>query len=308
MRTYFIPRTRDGFFARLFDGLGLYQVVDFFSVATPYGRVRHGALWSVVVHVLVLVIMALLFARKAILPEPPLPMIVSLAVPGRAEPTAPQVSPEPPQEAALPPPPAHRAGAIHPVAPPPRSLVTSQAPAPLTAPPPLAQPSAPSNNDMMALVSAHRAQRDAEAELEHSIEAQENTSETAEQRANRLARANVAASLRPPQGGHGMFEVRSVGLHDAELIFDGWNNDFHHDARQDIQVAQGSEPSLELAVVRKMIQIIHTRTQTDFTWESHRLGRIVALSARPEDNSGLEDFLMLEFRDDFLPGRSKPNR
>jgi len=56
-----------------------------------------------------------------------------------------------------------------------------------------------------------------------------------------------------------------------------------------------------LAVVRKIIEIIRAQQPGDFIWVSRRLGRQVALSARPGDNAGLEDFIMRDF---FGDGRS----
>jgi len=47
--------------------------------------------------------------------------------------------------------------------------------------------------------------------------------------------------------------------------------------------------------VRRMIELIRTHYKGDFKWESHRLDRVVTLSARPEDSEGLEDFLLREF-------------
>ena len=66
-----------------------------------------------------------------------------------------------------------------------------------------------------------------------------------------------------------------------------------------IQVEQGSEADIRIAVVKKMIVIIRQHTQEDFTWESHRLGRTIHLSARPEDSAGLQQFLLREFFPDF---------
>ena len=51
--------------------------------------------------------------------------------------------------------------------------------------------------------------------------------------------------------------------------------------------------ALLLAVA--MIVLIRSHYTGDFFWESHRLGRTVTLSARAEDNDGLEDFMMREF-------------
>jgi hypothetical protein len=60
-------------------------------------------------------------------------------------------------------------------------------------------------------------------------------------------------------------------------------------------VRREGNPSIEVAVVRKMISIIREYAKEDFTWESQRLGRDVQLSARLSDNAGLEDFMMQEF-------------
>jgi hypothetical protein len=40
---------------------------------------------------------------------------------------------------------------------------------------------------------------------------------------------------------------------------------------------------------------MRTHYSGDFHWESHRLQRVIVLSARPEDQRRLEDFLMVEF-------------
>lgn len=82
---------------------------------------------------------------------------------------------------------------------------------------------------------------------------------------------------------------------DAEFVFFGWNKDIKRNSRQRIEVTRGEHPSIELAVVRRMIGIIREHEKGDFTWVSHRLGREVTLSARPSDTVGLEEFLMKEF-------------
>ncbi len=62
-----------------------------------------------------------------------------------------------------------------------------------------------------------------------------------------------------------------------------------------IEVRRGNNPTIEIAVVRRMIAIIREYVKEDFTWESQRLHRDVELSARLSDNAGLEDFMMQEF-------------
>ena len=56
---------------------------------------------------------------------------------------------------------------------------------------------------------------------------------------------------------------------------------------------KGENPSIDLAIVRRMIGIIRETQKGDFVWRTGA-GRSVTLSARPEDNAALEDFLMDE--------------
>ena len=58
------------------------------------------------------------------------------------------------------------------------------------------------------------------------------------------------------------------------------------------------------AMVRRMIELIRTHYTGDFNWESHRLQRVVVLSARKEDQGELEDFLMREFFGTPLPRKA----
>ena len=57
----------------------------------------------------------------------------------------------------------------------------------------------------------------------------------------------------------------------------------------------GPDGDINRAIAKKMIEIIRRDYNGDFHWESYRLGRTVILSARQEDNAGLEDFLISEF-------------
>jgi len=64
------------------------------------------------------------------------------------------------------------------------------------------------------------------------------------------------------------------------------------------EVPRGSHPNTQIAVVRKIIEIIREQENGNFLWESLRLRRDVTLSARPADNAGLEAFMMEEFFSD----------
>jgi len=119
-------------------------------------------------------------------------------------------------------------------------------------------------------------------------------------RATRLAAANLATpkaqgiGVDPSRSG-GVFQIKSKGVDYAEFMFFGWHADARRDLSQLVEVRKGGNSTIELAVVRKMIEIIRTHEQADFPWRSHRLNRTVTLSARPRDTAGLEEFLMREF-------------
>jgi hypothetical protein len=86
-----------------------------------------------------------------------------------------------------------------------------------------------------------------------------------------------------------------MGVRTARFSFRGWTTDYNNSRREIIDVDAGLNGDVERAVVRRMIELIRRHFNGNFNWESHRLNRVVVLSARMEDNAGLEDFLMLEF-------------
>lgn len=113
----------------------------------------------------------------------------------------------------------------------------------------------------------------------------------------------VASSVPAPQSPvdderryrGGIFAITRMGYDDAEFLFFGWKNDAGRQPAQAIDVRLGANQDMRIAVVRRMIALIREHEQADFQWQSWRLGRIVLLSARPEDNVRLEDFLLREF-------------
>jgi len=88
---------------------------------------------------------------------------------------------------------------------------------------------------------------------------------------------------------------------DARLKFFGWDKDIDRNALQIFTVRLGNNKNMQIAVVRKIIQIIRSQVKGDFVWESKRLGRPITLSARMKDNAGLEAFLLREFAEDASP-------
>jgi outer membrane biosynthesis protein TonB len=169
---------------------------------------------------------------------------------------------------------------------------------PLTPAPNVAQQQAPAPaEDFSARIEANRKRR-AEAIAQDPALAQA-ASETADQRASRIARENVAFSQRG-QGAErdqtgGVFQLRDVRTHSAEFMFRGWNNNFKRNWSQLVAVDQGSEADIETAVVKRMIALIRSHKEGEFIWESHRLGRQITLNADPAYETELRQFLLKEF-------------
>lgn len=103
------------------------------------------------------------------------------------------------------------------------------------------------------------------------------------------------ATLRGREGVGGVFQILHMGTRTGEFAFNGWRPESQRQWREVIEVDAGAGGNLELAMVRRMIELIRTHYTGDFHWESHRLQRVVVLSARPEDSAELEDFMMREF-------------
>ena len=106
--------------------------------------------------------------------------------------------------------------------------------------------------------------------------------------------ANVRRNLQT-SGTSGIFQILRIGPRTAEFSFRAWTTGQSNPRLQYIQVDAGPDGSVERAIIRRMIQLIREHYKEDFNWESHRLHRVVVLSAREKDTKGLEDFLMREF-------------
>lgn len=168
------------------------------------------------------------------------------------------------------------------------------------APPPPPSP-APDNaappTDMSEMVAAARARRGAAGV---AVPQDPPADDAGKSQGDEVARANIARSIaqaRGPRTSGGVFQITHKGVREAEFLFRGWDNDSRAAARQLVRVDAGPNGDVEDAIVRRMIQIIRERQSGDFSWNSYRLGRVVVLSARPEDNAGLMAFLKQEFFD-----------
>jgi hypothetical protein len=104
-------------------------------------------------------------------------------------------------------------------------------------------------------------------------------------------------------GTNGIFEVTSLSGRHASFAFRGWTSDYSNSRREYFEVEASTGEDVRLAVIRRMIKLIRQHYQGDFSWDSQRMGRVITMSARPEDNAALENFMMREI---FSPNYRSP--
>ena len=257
-------------------------------------RTRRFLVWlaiSIAIHVLFAVLTPPVTPHETLTTVSTGPLTVELVPEKPAVATAEQVAPVPRKAEAQPPP------IRRPVVPPrtiaregPKPIVPLPVPEPAQpqpAPPPPREPPV----DMMASIAARRAQREA---AEAAMARGPHNPNAAE-----LAEANIERNLRfvPGGGVGGVFQILSKGQLSAEFAFNGWEPDKDRKWREVIEVHVKPGEDIERGIVKRMMELIRGHYKEDFRWESRRKGRVVVLSARPEDTEGTEDFLMEEFFD-----------
>ncbi|CAH1204419.1 hypothetical protein NTGBS_530001 [Candidatus Nitrotoga sp. BS] len=146
---------------------------------------------------------------------------------------------------------------------------------------------------MASYISAAKARRLA-AERSDERDDAEAISKQRQLSADEKRMANIRRNLMP-EGTSGIFQIISKGVRTARFSFRGWTTDYNNSRREIIDVDAGLNGDVERTIIRRMIELIRKHFEGDFNWESRRLNRVVVLSARMEDNTGLEEFLMLEF-------------
>lgn len=169
--------------------------------------------------------------------------------------------------------------------------------APLPPPEP-ARPSPPAM-DMLAMIEARRAARDAASEPA----APPRRSVPSPDPATVVLERNLRSLTAGEGDTSGIFHILDIGVRSGEFAFNGWRSGSANQWRQVIVVEAAPGEPVELAMVRRMIQLIRTHYTGDFNWNSRRLGRTVVMSARLEDQVDLEDFLVREFFDMPPPSR-----
>jgi hypothetical protein len=161
-------------------------------------------------------------------------------------------------------------------------------------PPVQATMTPPPPQDMSEMIAKRRAEREAQNPAPPAPPAPE----TDKEKGLRIAKANIAGAQGRSNGADrddtgGIFSV-DKSYHSAEVKFRGWNTNFKRNWTQQVHVDQGGEIDIETAVAKKMIEVIRKEKQGDFEWDSRRLGKVVMLSARKEDEKELIAFLLKE--------------
>lgn len=156
-----------------------------------------------------------------------------------------------------------------------------------------ADPNLEAPTDMMAYINQARARRRAAGTFDERENA-ETMAPGRQPSEDEIRMANIKRNLQAP-GTSGVFQIIRIGVRTAEFSFRGWTEDSSNSRRELVEVEAGPDGDIERAIIRRMIQLIRQYHEGYFNWESPRLGRVVVLSARVEENVGLEDFLMREF-------------
>jgi hypothetical protein len=161
--------------------------------------------------------------------------------------------------------------------------------------------------DMSAMLDAARKRRNDARERDR--DPNEASEETEAQRANRIARANIGragnAQGRDQNDAGGVFQVRRMGVSSGEFFFRGWNTAFGRTSNQLINVFAGDGDDIQLAMVKKMIEIIRAEKPDEFMWDSRRLGRTITLNAGPAHRAELTQFLLSEFFPEYAAARRR---
>jgi hypothetical protein len=238
------------------------------------------------------------------LAPPAATMPATLPTPAPVLPPA-KVRPEPKAAQRLPAPKKERKR-LHAVEPAPAKTAPAAAPLMVAPPAPPAPPVATVPDDMSSMLEAARKRRAAARGLGYPVaDGSEPAPEDDAQRANRIVLANVAAAQIGSKGVDrdqhgGVFQIRRVGLHDAEFMFRGWNTSFGRNSSQLVSVEQGASSDIRLAIVKKMVELIRSKKTDEFLWNSHRLDKELMLSAKPEHETELQQFLLREFFPDYV--------
>jgi len=158
----------------------------------------------------------------------------------------------------------------------------------------------PQEVDMQAYIEAQRKRRGAPAQTDQAEE-----SEAA--RGTRNALANIGAingrGGEDKTASEAEFSIVDQTFSSAKMKLRVWNPNFKRNWLTQIEVERGSDPDIETAIVKRLVEIMQKQGATDFVYHSRRLKRDVFLSARPQDTQELMNFLYKEIFPEYKPLR-----
>jgi TonB family protein len=93
----------------------------------------------------------------------------------------------------------------------------------------------------------------------------------------------------------GVFEILSIGPRIGIFRYVPSSDTPEKSTRRTYTVDAGRGGDVQAAIIARMIAIIREQYPDNFNWQSIRLGRVVILSARREDETELAQFLMADF-------------
>lgn len=152
--------------------------------------------------------------------------------------------------------------------------------------------------DTTSRIEAARERRrllEADAAQQNNTAKRANNSPSEDDIAMARIKANIQAANYNRKGTNGIFQILNKGVQTGRFSFRGWTNNPRETTRQTFEVDAGVGGNVELAMIRRMIELIREHYTGDFNWDSHRLNRVVVLSARQADTATLEAFMMKEF-------------
>lgn len=160
-------------------------------------------------------------------------------------------------------------------------------------------PPPPDVTDMAQMIEQRRRARGGAESSPSDSAASEDAKAKARAVANIMgAQGRNSAGEREDSGG--IFDVKNQTFNSADIKFRGWNTNFKRRWLTQVHVELGSEIDIENAVVTKMIELIRKEKPGEFEWESHRLNRVVKMSARKQDEPELRAFLLREMYPQYI--------
>lgn len=168
-------------------------------------------------------------------------------------------------------------------------------PLPDTLASPPSSPSAPT--DMMSFIKQKREAKAAMGDplAINALEEGKLSGQMVRKNVDDIVKENLKES-----GTNGIFTVTSLNRFEGTFAFQGWQGEFSNAQRSFYRVETfNPSDNIRVLMINKMIEIIRTHYSGDFQWQSHRLGDLVTLSARPKDHARLARFLLTEFKSQF---------